>query len=61
MNKREIKKNKPNGASSYAYIYGVLEYFKVVDNKVMIFESGCWIPFKRTTHETSTGTKFVEI
>lgn len=58
MIKDEVKKNAPSGATSYAYIYGVVEYFKVENNKILIFEESNWMPFKNTTHESSIGTQF---
>ena len=58
MNIEEIRKGAPKGAKSYAYIYGVLEYFKIENNKIMIYEIDKWIPFKNTTHQSSLGTQF---
>lgn len=58
MNIDEIKRNAPEGATSYAYIYGIVEYFKVEDNKIMIYEINKWIRFKNTTHQSNVGTQF---
>lgn len=58
MNTDEIKRNAPQGAQSYAYIYGVIEYFKIENNKIMLYEIDKWIVFKNTTHQSGIGTQF---
>lgn len=58
MTEQEIRDNKPDGAKMYAYIYGVVEYFKIENNKIMIYEIDNWIQFKNTTHESGLGTQF---
>lgn len=58
MTNQEIRDNAPSGATMYAYIYGVVEYFKIKNNKILIYEIDRWIVFKNTTHESGLGTLF---
>ena len=58
MTNQEIREKAPEGATMYAYIYRVVEYFKIKNNKILIYEIDRWIAFKNTTHESGLGTLF---